>query len=157
MLVVGLGDPKPAPLPSSHHAELRRSRQTEASAKKAPKKLVPREFPPCSSDAPTAGYCTPIPPTSFASLGATIFRGVGRHGARRYRRRNSPPIRDTSRRATQMFPRAARSYRGLPRDLVYAGEAVGGREDRPGRHGVGSRLAEQARRASGSVPRRDGR
>ena len=67
---------------------------------------------------------------------ATIFRGMGRHGARRYRRRNSPPIRDTSRIATQASPRAARSCRELPRDLVYAGEAAGGPEERLSRHGV---------------------
>ena len=65
MLVVGLGDPKPSPLPSSHHAEPRRSRQTAASAKKAPNKIGTREFPPCCSDAPTAGPCRPRPRRPF--------------------------------------------------------------------------------------------
>ena len=71
-------------------------------------------------------------------MGATIFGTDGLHGARRYRRPNSPPLRGTSRRATQTSPRAARSCRVLPRDLVYAGEAVGGREERLSRHGVRS-------------------
>ena len=49
------------PPPIAPITQNQEDRQTAASAKKAPKKLVPREFPPCCSEAPTAGPCTPYP------------------------------------------------------------------------------------------------
>ena len=71
-------------------------------------------------------------------MGATIFVTDGWHGACRYQRHNSPPLRETSRRAIQTSPRATRSRRELLRGPVNAVEAVGGREERPSCHGVRS-------------------
>ena len=138
MLVVGLGDPKPACLPSLPSRRTKKIDRPQHQAKKAPKKLVPREFPPCSSDAPTAGPCTPYPRrpsprcaheysverigTAPVAIDAVIRR---RYGTPRTERRRRPP-------------QAARSCRELPWDPVYAAEAVGGREERLYRHGVRS-------------------
>ena len=121
----------------SHHAETRRSTDRSLSEKTAEETCAAR-IPSLLLRGADCGSLHTISPASFASMRARIFRGEDRHGARRYRRRNSPPIRDTSYRVTQTPPQAARSCRELPQDPVYAAEAVGGREDQPGRHGVSS-------------------
>ena len=61
MLVVGLGDPKPARLPSLPLRRTKKIDRPEPQRKKAPKKLVPQEFARHSSKAPAACPCTPYP------------------------------------------------------------------------------------------------
>ena len=60
MLIVGLGDLKPARLPSLPSRRNKKIVRPQP-AKKDPTKIMPREFPPCSFEAPTAGPCTPYP------------------------------------------------------------------------------------------------
>ena len=85
-----------------------------------------------------SGSLHPVPPTSFALMRARMFREEDRHGAVPKRRCNSPPQRGTSSRATQTPPQAARSCGELPRDPVYAAEAVSALEGQPSCHGVSS-------------------